>query len=62
MIKRDTPIIEVLRLHPAAQAIFARHGMGCIGCMGSTNETVENAALNHDIDVETLLNELNNEK
>lgn len=59
MITRDTPIIEVLRQYPAAREIFLQHGMACIGCMGANNESVENAALNHDVEVDTLLRELN---
>ena len=56
---KQTAIIQVLRSHPMARDIFAKHGMGCIGCMGATNETVENGAKMHDIDVEILLKELN---
>ncbi|HMM20485.1 MAG TPA: DUF1858 domain-containing protein [Selenomonadales bacterium] len=59
MITKDMPIIEVLRTQPAAREIFAKHGMGCIGCMGAANETVENGARMHNIDVEALLAELN---
>jgi len=33
--------------------------MSCIGCMGSTTETIETGASMHDIDVEILLKELN---
>jgi hybrid cluster-associated redox disulfide protein len=59
MFTRSTPIIEALRSHPKAREIFAKHGMGCIGCMGSMTETIENGATMHDIDVEALLAELN---
>lgn len=59
MINKSTPIIEALRLHQDARKIFAKYGMGCIGCMGSLTETIENGAKMHDIDVEALLAELN---
>ena len=59
MITRKTAIIEVLRSHPLARDIFAKHGMGCIGCMGATTETIENGAKMHDINVEALLKDLN---
>lgn len=61
MIKKNTPIMEILRLNPRAREIFARHGMGCIGCLASTTETLENGAKMHDIDVDALLRELNAE-
>ncbi|WP_371370942.1 DUF1858 domain-containing protein [Sporomusa aerivorans] len=59
MFNKSTPIIEALRAHPEARKVFAKHGMGCIGCMGSLTETIENGARMHDIDVEALLTELN---
>ncbi|WP_346354530.1 DUF1858 domain-containing protein [Azotosporobacter soli] len=59
MITKETPIVEVLRSHPRAREIFAKHGMGCIGCMGSLTETLENGAKMHEIDVKALLKELN---
>jgi hybrid cluster-associated redox disulfide protein len=58
LITKNTPIIEILRAHPQAREVFIRHGMGCIGCMGSATETLENGARMHDIDVEALLKEL----
>lgn len=59
MITKSTPIIDALRSHPQAREIFRRHGMGCIGCMGSMLETIENGAYMHDIDIDALLEELN---
>jgi hybrid cluster-associated redox disulfide protein len=58
LITKNTPIIEILRTHPQAREVFSRHGMGCIGCMGSATETLENGARMHDIDVEALIREL----
>jgi hybrid cluster-associated redox disulfide protein len=59
MITKKTAIIQVLQSHPLARDIFTKHGMGCIGCMGATTETIENSAKMHDIDVDRLLKELN---
>ncbi|MDL2280233.1 DUF1858 domain-containing protein [Selenomonadales bacterium OttesenSCG-928-I06] len=59
MITKDTPIIEVLRSNSNAKDIFSKHGMHCIGCMGSSTETIENCAKMHGIDLDKLLAELN---
>ena len=59
MITKETPIIEVLRSIPRAREIFAKHGMGCIGCLGSSTETIEESARMHAIDVDLLVDELN---
>lgn len=59
IFSKDTLIIDVLRAYPEARAIFAAHGMGCVGCMGSEAETIESGARMHGISVQDLLNELN---
>ena len=59
MIIRETRIIDVLQLNPKTAEVFERFGMGCIGCMGITMETVANGAKMHQISLEKLLKELN---
>lgn len=59
VITKDTPLTQVLRTHPYVREIFARHGMGCIGCLGSVEETIETAAKMHDVDLPQLLQEIN---
>lgn len=59
MVTKDMPIIEVLRAVPEAREILAGLGMGCIGCMGSAQETLETGARLHGIDINALLRELN---
>ena len=52
-------IIDLLQAYPEAAEIFERFGMGCIGCMGMTSETIENGAKMHHIPLNDLINELN---
>ncbi len=59
MITKDSKIIDVIREIPEAATIFERFGMGCVGCMGMTSETIEKGAKMHRISIEKLLNELN---
>lgn len=59
MFNKDTKIIDVLQQHPETAKVFERFGMGCIGCMGMINETIESGAKMHQISIEKLLNELN---
>lgn len=58
MITKDSKIIDVLRQYPDAVKVFERFGMGCIGCMGMVNETIEDGAKMHNLAVENLVNEL----
>lgn len=59
MLTKDSSIMEALRSHPQARAVFFKHGMGCTGCMGSSNETINNGAKMHAVNVDILLKELN---
>ncbi|HBE79890.1 MAG TPA: disulfide oxidoreductase [Firmicutes bacterium] len=59
MITKETRIIDLLQEYPQTAEVFERFGMGCIGCMGVTMETLENGAKMHHILVAELLKELN---
>ncbi len=59
MITKDTRIIDALQLSPDVAGVFERFGMGCIGCMGITMETIENGAKMHHILIDELLKALN---
>jgi hybrid cluster-associated redox disulfide protein len=59
MITKETRIFNVLQESPKTAEVFERFGMGCVGCMGMTMETIENGAKMHHISVEDLLKELN---
>lgn len=59
MITKTTRIIDALQAGPEVAAVFERFGMGCMGCMGITMETIENGAKMHDVALSELLKELN---
>jgi len=50
--------MEALQAHPQAQEVFKKHGMGCLGCMGAVQETIEAGARMHGIDLEALMRDL----
>lgn len=52
-------MMEALQADPRARDVFAAHGMGCIGCMGVSIETIEDGAKMHGIDPEAVLADLN---
>jgi len=56
---KDMPIFEVLQADPRTREIFAIHGMGCIGCMGASMESIESGAKMHGIDYRLILDDLN---
>lgn len=59
MITKEMSIIEIVDKYPQAIEIFQGYGMGCIGCMASRFENLEQGALAHGIDVDSLIEDLN---
>jgi hybrid cluster-associated redox disulfide protein len=58
-ITKDTIIEDVLKSHPDAIQVFMKYNLGCIACMGATQESVEQGARMHGIDPEPIVKELN---
>jgi hybrid cluster-associated redox disulfide protein len=59
VITKEMSIIDIVENHPNTIEVFQRYGMGCIGCMASRFENVEQGALAHGIDVDSLIKDLN---
>ncbi len=58
-ITKDTIIGDILGIAPQTAPIFMSIGMHCLGCPASQGETVEQACMVHDVDVDELLAKLN---
>ncbi|MHB0884925.1 MAG: DUF1858 domain-containing protein [Bacillota bacterium] len=58
-ISKDQTIEQVLRSDPKTMPVFLKYGMHCFGCHISVDETVEQAALAHRVNVESLIKDLN---
>ena len=58
-ITKDTTIAEAMRICPDSAEVFKKHHMGCLVCMAASAETIEEGALMHDVDVQTIMDELN---
>lgn len=58
-VTKETVIGEVLRAHPEAIKVLMKYDMGCVACMGATNESIEQGAAMHGIDPEPIVKELN---
>ncbi len=56
---KDMPMMEALQADPRAKDVFAAYGMGCIGCMGVSMESIEDGAKMHGIDPNAVVTELN---
>ena len=58
-ITKDMNIIEVVQKFPDTLPVFMYAGMGCVGCMAAQFENIEQGAMAHGIDVDTLVDALN---
>ena len=58
-IKKEMNFNEIMRNFPNVTEILLGKGMHCIGCPMAMQETLEEGALAHGLDVEVLVKELN---
>ncbi|MCJ7508239.1 MAG: DUF1858 domain-containing protein [candidate division Zixibacteria bacterium] len=50
---------EVLSKYPKTAETFFRYGMHCFGCHIAVEESIEQGALAHGVDVDKLMDDLN---
>lgn len=58
-ITKDMTIGEILRTNPEAASILMEAGMHCLGCPASQGESLEEAAMVHGMDIDTLMEKIN---
>ena len=58
-ITKEMPIGEVVQNYPQTIEVFLQHGLMCFGCAIARFENVEQGAMAHGINVDTLMKDLN---
>ena len=58
-ITKDMTFAEVMKKYPETAEIFLEHGMHCISCPLAMQETIEQGAIAHGINIKKLVKELN---
>ena len=58
-ITREMPIGDVVQNYPQTIEVFLKHGLMCFGCAIARFENVEQGAMAHGINVDTLIKDLN---
>lgn len=58
-ITKETTIGEAIQIDTGIIPILMSAGMHCIGCPSSQGETIEEAAMVHGLDADTLMSEIN---
>ncbi|WP_303722827.1 DUF1858 domain-containing protein [Malonomonas rubra] len=58
-ITKDMTFHQVLQMAPEVAKVLGTFNLGCVGCMGAMNETLEQGARAHGLDVDEILKALN---
>ncbi|WP_432822245.1 DUF1858 domain-containing protein [Trichloromonas sp.] len=58
-ITKDMTFHQVMQMSPEVVKVLGQFRLGCVGCMGAMNETLEQGAMAHGLDVNELLKALN---
>ena len=59
-VTKSTMIGELLRIDEGIAPILLGIGMHCLGCPSSQMETIEQAAADHGVDPDGLVEDINN--
>ena len=57
-ITKETTIGEALQINPDIAPVLLEIGMHCLGCPSAQGETLEEAAMVHGIEVDTLMTKI----
>ncbi len=58
-ITKDMSIIDIVQNYPETLDVFAKYGMGCIGCAAAKFENLEAGARVHGLDPDAIVEDLN---
>lgn len=57
-ITKEMTIGELMRIKPEAAPVLMEEGMHCIGCPSAQGESIEEAAMVHGMDIDSLMAKL----
>lgn len=56
---KDMTFAQAIQTHPDVAKVLRKYNLGCIGCMGAQNESLEQGCSAHGLDVNEILKDLN---
>ena len=56
---KDMTFAQALQTSPEVAKVLRKYNLGCIGCMGAQNESLEQGCGAHGLDVNEILKDLN---
>ena len=58
-VTKEMGIIDIVQKFPQSLEVFAKYGLGCIGCAAARFENLEAGAKVHGVDPEKMVEEIN---
>jgi len=58
-ITKNMTFLEMLRTYPETAKVLKRYNLACASCMGAQSEPIDLGAVNHGLDPDQLLADLN---
>lgn len=58
-VTKEMGIIEIVQNYPQSLEVFAKYGLGCIGCAAARFENLEAGAKVHGVDPDQMVDEIN---
>jgi len=58
-VTKDMSILDIVQKYPQSLDIFAKYGLGCIGCAAARFENLEAGAKVHGFDPDEMVAEIN---
>lgn len=59
MVTKDSNILEAARQYPVIGMVFRKYGLGCIGCMVASGETLGEGLTAHGLNADAVIAEIN---
>ncbi len=59
MVTKEMGILDIAQQYPESIEIFAKYGLGCLGCAAARFENLEAGAKVHGFDADAMVAEIN---
>jgi len=59
LVTKEMGIIDIVQQFPQSLEVFAKYGLGCIGCAAARFENLEAGAKVHGVDPDVMVAEIN---
>jgi len=59
MVTKDMNILDAVQQYPVVVQVFQRYGLGWVGCMVASGESLGEGIRSHGLDADVLIEEMN---